>query len=335
MTAYLLVDGTRIEPEITGTGQFQFRFCLPAREIRLVSGFARPTDFGPSPDHRQLGVELRKMWWTQGEARMEVPIDSPGFIDGFHHCEIRKPQNIPVRWTTGNAGLPPDTIPSWQGEVILDLSLKEWRGSTNTASRTAEATLLSAFESLGEDCEFGLAQRHYNVDLPLTLLRWAGTRFEDLVSGLECQFLGLGAVGSTEVIWSAAQYFLRTPFLTMHTNCIVQQDEAGVAEITAAGRATLRLLRRKLLRDIAEPRRIFVFASPNPNFGEAQIRRLHAALRRIGPASLLCVKQAGQGDVERFAEGLYAGTISAFGKPAGPFDEWLQICAKTMKLHSG
>ena len=134
MTAYLLADGTRIDPEITGTGQFQFRLRLPAREIRLISGFARPIDFGPSRDHRQLGVELRKMCWTQGEARIEVPIDSPSFIDGFHHWEIRKPQNIPVRWTTGNAGLPPDTIPSWQGEVILDLSLKEDRKSTRLNS---------------------------------------------------------------------------------------------------------------------------------------------------------------------------------------------------------
>jgi hypothetical protein len=327
------VDGIRIDPQTPGTGRFRFR--LPAREIRLISGFARPTDFGSSPDHRKLGVELRKMCWIQAEARVEIPIESPVFIDGFHHIEIRKPQGIPVRWTNGNAGLPPDTVPKWQGEITLDLSLKEWRGSANDVSGTAAIELLSAFESLGEDCEFGLAQRSYNVEPPLTLLRWSGTRFEDLVSGLECQFLGLGAIGSTEVVWSGTQYFLRTPFLTMHTNCIVEQDEAGIAEILAAGRATLRILRRKLLHDIAEARRIFVFASPNPNLRKAQMNRLHAALRRIGPASLLCVKEAGQGSVERLDDGLYAATISAFAKPAGPFDEWLHICAETLKLHSG
>jgi hypothetical protein len=42
MTAYLPVDGARVEPVAVGTGRFQFRFCLPARDIRLVSGSATP-----------------------------------------------------------------------------------------------------------------------------------------------------------------------------------------------------------------------------------------------------------------------------------------------------
>jgi hypothetical protein len=337
MTAYLLVDGARIEPVADGTGQFQFRFCLPAREIRLISGSARPVDFGSSADDRRLGVELHGMQWMQGETRLEVPIDSPGFVDGFHYCERRTPRDVPVRWTSGNAGLPPSVIPPWFGEIVLDLALKGWAGSANGVAGSPEAALLDRFESLGEDCEFGLVQRHYGVEPPLTLFRWSGTRFEDLVRGLESRFDGLEA--AVEAVWSGSQYFLRTPLLTMHTTCTVEQDVAGLAEIVASGRATLRILRRKLLRDIAEAKRIFVFASLNPHFGAVQMRRLHRALRRVGPAHLLCVRLAGAGEppgeVERMGGGLYAGTLRAFAKPAGPFDEWLQLCARTMDVHTG
>jgi hypothetical protein len=211
MTAYLLVDGARIEPVAAGIGQFQFHFCLPAREIRLISGSARPVDIGSSADNRRLGVELHGMHWMQGETRIEAPIDSPGFIDGFHHCERRDPRDVPVRWASGNAGLPPSIIPPWRGKIVLDLTLKGWAGSTDDVAGSAEAALLDGFESLGEDCEFGLAQRHYGVEPPLTLFRWSGTQFEDLVRGLESRFVGLGAADGVEAVWSGSQYFLRTP----------------------------------------------------------------------------------------------------------------------------
>jgi hypothetical protein len=187
---------------------------------------------------------------------IDVPLDSPSFMDGFHVAEIHNPQFGPVRWTTGNAALPPDLFPPWRGDVLLHLLCGEWTGTAREPPRDGEAALLSAFESLGEDCEFGLLQRRYLVEPPLSLFRWGGAPVARLIEGRDNNFAGLAESDSTDLVWDGAEYFLRTPFVTLHTQCLVEQDEAGQVEILRCGRATLRILRRKLLKDIADGKRI-------------------------------------------------------------------------------
>ena len=224
----------------------------------------------------------------------------------------------------------------WRGETRLYLSLKEWDGSSAAMPLGPEAAALSAFDSLGENCELALAQRHYGVELPLSLLRWSGTTYEDVARGLECRFEGLGDPATTRVAWTEMDYRIQTPYLRLHTTVIEPRDEKGVAELLHHGCATLRLLRRKLLRDIADSRRIFVFKSANPGFGLAEMRRLQAAMRAIGPASLLCVTQNDRAEacrVEKLADRLYAGRLERFVIPHGPFDEWVALCSETLKLH--
>jgi hypothetical protein len=181
-----------------------------------------------------------------------------------------------------------------------------------------------------------MAQRHYGVELPLSLLRWAGTTYENVVRGLECRFEGLADPATTTAAWIEIDYRIQTPYLRLHTTVIEPRDEEGVAELLHHGCATLRLLRRKLLRDIADARRIFVFKSADPGFGQAEMRRLKAAMRTIGPASLLCVTQKDRAEacrVEKLDDGLYAGRLERFVIPHEPFDEWAALCSETLKLH--
>jgi hypothetical protein len=209
---------------------------MPANEIRLLSGRAIPADISGENDDRQLGVALRGLRWQQGEDIIDVPIQSPAFIDGFHNLEYYNAEQGPFRWTNGNAALPPDLFPPWRGEMLLHLELFRWDGSASRTPNSPEAVLLSAFESLGEDCELGLAQRHYRTELPLTLLRWAGTTHDKLLHGLRSRFDGLGDRGTTEVVWETFDYRLRTPYLNFHTSANQPRDAAGVAEILAACR---------------------------------------------------------------------------------------------------
>jgi hypothetical protein len=337
VTPYLIVDGVRITPASITATELGFCLRLPAQEIRLISGSA-PSN-RPSDD-RLLGVLLRRLRWERDGETMDVPVDSPSFVDGFHHVEIHDPKAGPVRWTTGDAALPPTLFPPWSSAVQLRLTLADWRARAQEIVVSAEAALLGGFESLGQDCEFGLVQRRYLVEPPLSLLRWGGAPLENLIEGLDSNFAGLTEPENTELIWGQNEYFVRTPYVTIHTHCIVEQNEAGQAEVLRSGRATLRILRRKFLKDIADARRIFVFKSTEPPFGESEMRRLHAALNRIGPAALLCVTWArsGQapGGVERIGNGLYAAHVGRFFlDDDGPIDQWIPICAETKALHDG
>ncbi len=336
MTPYLVVDGVRVAPTIIEPTRLGYCLRLPAQEIRLISGSGAANT--PS-DQRRLGVVLRRLRWERDGETIDVPVDLPNFVDGFHHVEVHQSKLGPVRWTTGDAALPPIVFPPWQGAVQLQLTLGDWRDRDQDSSISPEAVLLGAFESLGEDCEFGLVQRRYLVEPPLSLFRWGGAPVEDLIEGLDSDFAGLAEPGRTELLWGHGEYFVRTPYVTIHTHCIVEQNAAGQADVLRSGRATLRILRRKLLKDIADARRIFVFKSKEPGLGESEMRRLHSALRRIGPAGLLCVTVTGPaqptGSAERITEGLYLGNLKRSILDGGPIAQWLSICAMAKALHDG
>ena len=337
MVASLLIDGQTVHPTRTDDGWFWYRVMLPAGEMRLISGAARPADFGGSGDRRRLGVQLYSMLWQQGRATMGVPIESTAFMDGFEHPETAEDTGLVFRWTNGDAALPPSLTPSWQGEAVLGLVLKPWRGTAITVPLHQEFAVLNAFESLGDTCELALAQRHFGVELPMGLLRWSGSSYDNLLRGLECRFAGVGDPETTDVLWYANEYRLDTPYFRMHTMIIDRKDAAGVAEIAHHGCITLRLMRRKLLRDIADARRIFVFRCANPELGHREMRRLHAALRAIGPASLLWVTLKSPHQprdvIERLDDGLYVGYLDSFAGPDGPFDAWASLCARVLAMH--
>jgi hypothetical protein len=141
------------------------------------------------------------------------------------------------------------------------------------------------------------------------------------------------------VFWHEPDYRLRTPYLNFHTTVSQRRDAAGIAELLDRSRATVRLLRRKLLKDIGDARRIFVYTSADPSFGENEMHHLHHALRAIGPASLLCVTLRKPRDAalpaERLADGLYLGYLKKFVLTVGPLEEWLALCSHVLTLHYG
>jgi len=343
MKPFLLVDGSRQEPDASHTGHAVFRLTLPASDIRLVSGAARPSDILPVTDSRHLGIMVRALCWRQDGAEVVVPVNSPALIDGFHTLEHDSSRGMaePFRWTNGNAGLPADLVPPWRGEVVLELRYTTWEGSALEPLARPETAIMAAFENLGQNCDLAIAQRHYGVEMPLTLLRWAGTRHDRLLAGLRNGFKGLGDPALTVAKWDKGDYRLCTPYLTFHTFDNQPHDDDSRQQMLALGCSTLRLLRRKLLHDIAAARRIFVFQTTDSAFGPADMHRLHAAIRGIGPAALLCVtpRRPEQPDpgVTRLDDGLYAGTLARLVIPDGAqpraMEGWLALCADTLALH--
>jgi hypothetical protein len=330
---HLVVGGHRIEP-VEQDGLSIFRIPLPARDVRLVSRAERPQEIGISDDPRLLGFGVTQLMLEQDGTKVNMPIAAPELLDGFYECE-----HGAFRWTNGNAVLPNMLFAGAHGVVTLGVggfALPTYRMRADTAA--ANAALFLEFESLGEDCEFGLAQRHFDAE-PSSLLRWAGTDVPRLIAGLSSGFAGFGESDHTELVWSdaAGEYKLDDArYLRAHTWSPSRlSDPAAEAELRQGGLARLRLLRRKLLADIAQARRIFVYKDTGPD--SAAFRSIHAALRHIGPATLLYVRQAtSEADVGRVdapGDGLFIGHIDRFVLGEGPYDVWHQLCETTLRLH--
>lgn len=201
--------------------------------------------------------------------------------------------------------------------------------------------LLIGFEGLGSDCEFGLVQRRFGAE-PLSLLRFNAVTFGGLMTGLANRFDGMGVQGNTEMIALAnGEYFIRDRRwgLGMHTFKFVGQIDADVLFRKFCERVVF--LRDKLLADIAEGRKIFVFFAPGLAVND--LKMLHAALRELGPVKLLHVTTtdaaqangllAESGEVALVESDLYIGYLSRTGRTVTgawdiAFDDWLAVCRK-------
>ena len=148
---------------------------------------------------------------------------------------------------------------------------------------------------------------------------------------MENRFEGVGDPAHSKLVWREdfGDYVLQDArYLSAHVfkgaRSALPGGEVGLKFDVCAG---LRLLRRKLLEDIARADRIFVLAVPWPEADTAMLRRIAAALHRIGPATLLGVFEGGEpGRVTREGDGLLLGRIEALRSEQGPFEQWKSIC---------
>ena len=323
----LSVDGAVLEAQAISGPDHWFSLRLPAREIRIVSGSARPVDLGVNGDIRRLGVQVFGIRFEKGGQHAELPLEAGEFVDGFHELERGG-----FRFTNGAAVLPEVLLPDWHGDVSLCIRAEPWRGSRQSTPPDQTRQMVERFESLGWDCEFAFVQRHHQATTRIGLLSWSRTMPDRLPAALDAGFAGVGDPARSRLAWSGGEYFIETPWFRTHTQYFAQGDAAEERQILERGCARLRLLRRKLLADLATPSRIFLHAAPAALLGPDRMRDIHAALRRHGPARLLCVTDGASPAVDRLAEGIYAARLSRFVAAAGPYDEWIAICRQACDL---
>jgi hypothetical protein len=202
--------------------------------------------------------------------------------------------------------------------------------------------IMARFQSLGDNCEFGLLQRWARVET-LDLLRFASfygqldNSLRLTINAISDGFSGLGDPASVicELQGNAPprQYMVKETRwrLLYHTDC----DEHEIAP-DVLHRQQVRVLqfkRRKLLEDLQEAHRVFVWKSNFPT-SEPAVRGLVACLRRHGPNLLLWVVVADQdhspGLVEYLGDGLLKGYVARFA-PYGAADDidvmpWYAMC---------
>jgi hypothetical protein len=200
--------------------------------------------------------------------------------------------------------------------------------------------LMMRFESLGENCEFGLAQRRCHAE-PLSLLRFASTPLSALLAALKQQFDGLGEPDQLDVRVSASneEYLVldRRYGILYHPWLLVGQADPDTIRQRELKR--LPLLKRKLLEDLAEGEKIFVYRGMRP-LSRALVGRLHDALRQHGPATLFWVElqdaKHPAGTVEMLGDGLLKGYIDRFAPGDNAHDLsmdcWISLCRQAVSL---
>jgi hypothetical protein len=202
------------------------------------------------------------------------------------------------------------------------------------------ADTVKQFESLGQNCEFGLMQRGVGAE-PLGLLRFAGLILPDLLSGLETAFAGVENADHIELsegLLNGREEFMARAMkhgVRFHTN-VFRDEFADPTAVIARVVLYLRYLRRHFEEAMISGERIFVLQHPEIREPSRALPVL-ARLCAWGPNKLLYVtrdRTVPAGTVRQEATNLFHGFIDRFVPPIESyrtnFDAWVSICANTL-----
>ena len=212
-------------------------------------------------------------------------------------------------------------------------------GSTENRDPHSPAGLMMQFESLGQNCEFGLVQRRCGAD-PLGLLRFASTPLRALLAGLAARFEGLGE--PLEIQQAKDEYLVIDKRFGILYHPWIKVGEADPEVVRRREERRLPFLRRKLIEDLEEGRKLFVYHGMEPLTRPVMLS-LHTAMRIYGPTTLLWVELQDDahpaGTVEQVTPGLLKGYMDRFapGENAHDLslDAWVALCRNAYRLARG
>ncbi|HYZ25042.1 MAG TPA: hypothetical protein VE690_23105 [Rhodopila sp.] len=222
--------------------------------------------------------------------------------------------------------------------VHTHTDIAEW-ATARTGLSLAELAL--RFESLGENCEFGLFQRRCDAE-PLGLLRFSSTFMRNLIRGIDTSFDALGATDDIDPRLEGGpprEYMIHEKKYGLVYHTFVHEGQRSVWLMREQEAARLKFLRRKFLEELQLGQKIFVYKLAS-GVSEEEILPLYLALNRHGPATLLWVVPAERarppGTVEVLMPGLLKGYIDRFAPDHNAHDlsmeGWLRVCANAYAL---
>jgi hypothetical protein len=201
--------------------------------------------------------------------------------------------------------------------------------------------LMMCFESLGQNCEFGLVQRRCDAE-PLGLLRFASTPLPTLLAALEGHFDGMGTAETVQAEISAngREFMIKDKRYGLVYHAWVNAGEMTAEEVARREVRRLPILVRKLREEMELGEKVFVFKGMGAA-AEEDVFPLAAWLRRYGPNTLLLVTLADAahppGSVERRQAGFFVGYVERFapGENAYDFllDQWVAVCRQVLLAH--
>ena len=222
-------------------------------------------------------------------------------------------------------------------------------GATARIDSIDARSLMSGFENIGDNCEFGLVQRYFGAE-PMGLLRFAdyGEVF-NLIRMLESGFAGLGAKGALSAqlvttlsreaggaLASASEFYIADIEQNYGFHSWRGPDEHSEQDAIEEAEQKLAYLRRKMLERLRANNRIWLFKRTRQT-DPHEVFALHAALRQYGPNRIFWVRAAKPGrppgSVEWLSDGLLCGYSDQDHVYPHLFDpvRWLSLCTAAQR----
>jgi hypothetical protein len=247
------------------------------------------------------------------------------------------------RWQIGQARHPTfDQFKEGIAEMQLARQLLELHEADAPAVAPGGAEmgkLLARFESLGDNCEFGIVQRLAGIE-PLGLLRWSNIQPAKLVQILNNDFEGVGEPEYTELMLTVTgDYHLIDPrYFGMHT--FINSGHASAEDLLPKMCRRLRFLKDKLIEDLRDGEKIFVYKSTWDSMTPDAMRAIKAAIRRYGNGVLLCVQRPPAPNLDKSVEVLEDGLLVGYLSRLTPDPQaarhyaadWFALCQRAEQL---
>jgi tetratricopeptide (TPR) repeat protein len=297
-------------------------------EIKLRETMARlPSQSAPFAEYADLAT--RQEQWAEALERWTAAQDRFPHEPQFAH----RAYEARMRLTDADPGA---------AVAIAQLAPAPMPDPRNTDQQVR--ALAMQFESLGGrglGCEFGIFQRDCGAE-PLGLLRWADMPYDKLLFALQNRFEGVGSAEHTELFVSAVsggrgEYCTTDRRGMMFMRAFIYEDQAPFEKMQVSAFNRLRFLTRKLIDDLEQGSKIFVFRVTDRNLTTEEIDDLQAAMRAYGDNTLLYVRYEDDahpnGTVEAVRPGLLVGYMDRFKlsrtgdlSSAPPTASWLAVC---------
>lgn len=237
------------------------------------------------------------------------------------------------------------------GEVPEDDEALEGAVDVGLDNNATIRKILTRFESLGRNCEFGLVQRRFGAE-PLGLLRWTLAKPKLLVAGLLKKFEGVDNPDNTALVNEPSEIWVEDTIYGFRFHTFSKAHAGFDFQAFKVKQARhLSYLRNVFLDRLDDGETIYVYAA-NPQLHEVEasanidgeVEEIYSCLNSIMPgheAKLLAVYRADAthpaGSLNHAHDGLFKGYIGRFGRDRGrtwdvDFAGWTALCTDLLAI---